>query len=99
MTTNGRTREQTFPQQDQFAPELIHFSDCVRSGHEPAPSGQEGLADVRVIEALYESARSGERVRLSDFDPGRRPEPEQEIQRPAVREPALVKAGSPSGQR
>jgi predicted dehydrogenase len=98
VTTNGRTREQTFPQQDQFAPELIHFSDCVRSGQEPAPSGREGLADVRVIEALYEAARAGKRVRLSDFDPGRRPEPEQEIQRPAVKEPSLVKAGSPSGK-
>jgi len=98
VTVKGRTREQSFPQQDQFAAELLHFSDCVRSGEEPAPSGREGLADVRVIEALYRSARSGTRVRLGDFAPGRRPEPDQVIERPAVQERELVNVEPPSGK-
>ena len=97
VTAKGRTREQTFPQQDQFAPELLHFSECVLTGKEPGPSGREGLADVRIIEALYSSAGSGKRVKLADFDPGARPEPEQEIARPAVKEPELVRVKSPSG--
>jgi predicted dehydrogenase len=97
LTVKGKKRTQTFPKQDQFAPELLHFSECVQAGKEPAPSGREGLADVRIIQALYESARRGRPVALKDFDPGRRPEPEQEIHRPPVREPELVKAGSPSG--
>jgi predicted dehydrogenase len=98
VTLKGRTREQAFPPRDQFAPELLHFSDCILSGKEPGPSGREGLADVRVIEALYASARAGKRMALGDFEPGRRPEPEQEIQRPPVTEPQLVNAESPSGK-
>lgn len=96
VTVKGRTRQQKIPKHDQFAPELLHFSDCVLSGREPAPSGREGLADVRVIEALFESIRSGVRVPLRDFDPGRRPEPEQEITRPGVKMPELVKVKAPS---
>ena len=98
LTVKGRTQTRTFPKQDQFAPELLHFSDCVLEGREPGPSGREGLADVRVIRALYESARIGRPVTLREFDPGSRPEPSDEISQPPVREPELVKAGSPSGK-
>ena len=53
---------------DQFAPELLYFSDCIQKDRQPEPSGEEGLADVRVIEALYRSARrGGQPVVLSDF--------------------------------
>jgi predicted dehydrogenase len=97
VTRKGKKRQQAFPKRDQFAPELLHFSECVLTGKEPSPSGREGLADVRVIQALYESARTRRPVALRDFDPGRRPEPDQAIERPPVREPELVKAGSPSG--
>jgi glucose-fructose oxidoreductase len=98
VTVKGRKQERSFSKQDQFAPELLHFSDCVREGREPSPSGREGLADVRVIQALYESARSGRPIALGDFDPGARPEPEQEIRRAPVREPDLVKVTPPSGK-
>ena len=67
-------------------------------GKEPAPSGREGLADVRVIQALYESARARRPIRLEDFDPGSRPEPWRQIDGPAVTELELVKAWSPSGK-
>jgi glucose-fructose oxidoreductase len=98
VTVKGRTRERTFPKQDQFAPELLYFSDCVLDRREPQPSGREGLADVRIIEALYASARSGKRIRLEDFDPGKRPKPDQLIERPGVKKPALVNAEPPSGE-
>ena len=38
-------------------PSCSYFSDCVLTGREPEPSGREGLADVRIIRALYRSAR------------------------------------------
>ena len=98
VTVKGRTRRWTFPKQDQFAPELLHFSECVLDGREPGPSGREGLGDVRVIRALYESARIGKPVRMGDFDSGSRPEPADEIRQPAVRKPELVKASPPSGK-
>jgi hypothetical protein len=74
-----------------------HFSDCVRKGKEPRPSGREGLADVRVIEALRLSARTGKPVARPRFDPGARPQPAQAIRRPPIEEPELVHAGPPSG--
>jgi glucose-fructose oxidoreductase len=96
VTVADKEREQTFAKADQFAPELLHFSDCVRSGQEPRPSGREGLADIRVIEALLESARTKKAVALPKFDPGVRPEPRQAIRRPPIQEPDLVRAQPPS---
>ena len=45
-----------------FAAEMDHFSDCVLNGRDPRTPGAEGLADVRVIEAIAEAARSGKAV-------------------------------------
>jgi predicted dehydrogenase len=97
VTVDGRKRTRQFAKRDQFAPELLHFSDCVRSGRDPQPGGREGLADVRVIEALYRSAKTGRPVRLAGFAPPPRPTLRKEKRRPPVRKPKLVKAKSASG--
>jgi predicted dehydrogenase len=97
LTLDGKTRERTFPKRDQFAPELLYFSDCIMRSEDPEPSGREGLADVRVIRALYRSAATGRPVRLGPFEKRTRPELSQEIRRPPVRKPKLVKAETPSG--
>jgi glucose-fructose oxidoreductase len=99
LTRDGKSRRQTFPQRDQFAPELLYFSECIIEDKDPEPSGLEGLADVRIIRALYRSARIGEPVKLGDFEKSARPGPEQEIRRPPVKEPDLVHAASPSGKK
>ncbi|MGZ8392129.1 MAG: Gfo/Idh/MocA family protein [Gemmatimonadales bacterium] len=96
VTIDGRTRERTFPKRDQFAPELISFSECILSGAAPEASGWEGLADVRVIRALYRSADTGQPVTLAPFSREDRPSLHQEIRRPAVRKPALVNSEAPS---
>jgi glucose-fructose oxidoreductase len=98
VTINGKTRERVFPKRDQFAPELIAFSDAILNRKEPSPSGLEGMADVRIIEALYRSAESGKPVKLGDFETPRRPTMAQEIRRPPVEKPELVHAESPSGK-
>jgi len=97
LTLDGKTKEAKFSQRDQFAPQLLYFSTCVLKGEDPEPSGLEGLADIRIIRALYQSAQTGQPVRLAAFDPGRRPTPEQQMKRPAVKKPDLVNASSPSG--
>jgi predicted dehydrogenase len=97
LTVDGKTEVTTFAKRDQFAPELVHFSQCILDGKPVAPSGREGWADVRVMEALRRSARTGERVLLEPFDPGPRPELSDAIKKPAVhRPPETVRAPSPS---
>lgn len=96
LTVNGRTRERTFARHDQFAPELVAFSECVLAGAEPEPSGREGLADIRVIRALQQSAETGRPVQLGPFERDRRPTLDQAIRKPPPRAPGLVHVEAPS---
>lgn len=96
---DGEYRERTFAARDQFAPELVYFSDCILNDEEPEPSGLEGLADVRIVRALYRSAKEGRPVRLAQFEVDRRPGPELEIRRPPVKPPEVVRARGPRWER
>jgi glucose-fructose oxidoreductase len=97
ITIDERTRRKHFPKSDQVAPEILYFSDCIRKNRTPEPSGREGLADVRVIEALYRSAKTGRAVRLPRFEKRRRPSLRQEIHRPPTGKQRLVHVEAPSG--
>jgi predicted dehydrogenase len=94
-TIDGKKDEKTFEPGDQFAPELIYFSDCIIHDRAPEPSGNEGLADVRVINAIYESAEIGRAVRIEPVSKKRRPDETMQIKRPPVREPELIGAAAP----
>jgi glucose-fructose oxidoreductase len=97
VATGGAPRERVFAKRDQFAAELAYFSRCIQRGAEPEPSGWEGLADVRIIEALYLSARKGRPVKLPPFEKRARPTARQEIHRPPVnRPPKAVDSKPPS---
>ena len=96
VTVGGRTSQRTFPKRDQFAPELLYFSDCILKDREPEPSGEEGLQDVRIVQALYESARRGRPVKIRPGARTRRPTGRQRIIRPGVRKPPLIKVQSAS---
>jgi predicted dehydrogenase len=97
LTVGEKKTRRAFPKRDQVAAELVRFSECVIAGREPEPSGREGLADVRIIRALYRSAAEGRAVRLPPFEKEERPSMKQEIRRPAVpRAPRIVGAESPS---
>jgi predicted dehydrogenase len=96
LTIGDRTREKKFEKRDEVAPEILYFSDCIRKGKTPEPSGREGLADVRIIRALYRSAQSGRPVELSGFAKKRRPTLRQEIHRPPVGHQELVSVEEPS---
>ncbi|MFQ4142542.1 Gfo/Idh/MocA family oxidoreductase [Chlorogloeopsis sp. ULAP02] len=98
ITINNETQEQSFPAGDQFAAEIVYFSDCVLTGKDPEPSGEEGLADVRIIRAIIASAQTGKPVQLHQFQEQTRPTAEQVIQRPASEQPDLVNAADPSGK-
>jgi len=81
-----KTRKET-QKRDQFAAELLYFSDCIINNRQPEPSGEEGLQDVRIISALYESADAGKPVEIPPYVPAARPTLDQEIQRPPVDKP------------
>jgi predicted dehydrogenase len=97
LTIDGEMRERRFAKRDQFAPELLYFSDCILQNRAPEPGPDEGLADVRIIRALYRSAESGQPVRLAPFAKRERPSLEQEIRRPPVDKPEVIHAAAPSG--
>ncbi len=50
--------------QNQFALELDHMAECVATGRRPRTPGEEGLADQRIMEAIYRSAETGGPVAL-----------------------------------
>ncbi|HEV7716512.1 MAG TPA: Gfo/Idh/MocA family oxidoreductase [Steroidobacteraceae bacterium] len=95
LRIGDRERERHFGKSDQFAPELLHFADCIRQNREPGPSGEEGLADVRVILAIHQSIEAGRWVALDLPTRARRPSLAQEERRPGVEPPKLVNAASP----
>jgi predicted dehydrogenase len=82
LTVDGKRSTRRFAKRDQFAAELVYFSECILDDHEPEPSGTEGLADVRIIEAIKK----------------RRPNLRQEIHRPAHGKPTVIHSASPSGE-
>jgi predicted dehydrogenase len=53
-----------FPLNDQFAVEMDDFARCILEKKPSKVSGEEGLRDVRIMTAIYESARAGKPVNL-----------------------------------
>lgn len=64
--TKGKTEQVTLPvpAKNQFVGQLDHMAECVLTGREPIVAGEEGLRDMRLIEAIYRSAREGRAVKL-----------------------------------
>jgi predicted dehydrogenase len=95
LQVGEKKRKKKFAKSDQFAPELIHFAQCVRGNRKPEPSGVEGLIDVAIIEAIHRSIATGGWVPVESPRKQRRPSLAQEMRKPAVpREPPLVQAES-----
>lgn len=96
LTIKGKSKERKFPKRDQFAPELVHFSQCVLTGKDPSPSGEEGMADVKIMEAIRTSARSGRALALEPLAPPQRPSLKQEMRKQPVNKPQVIKASAPT---
>ena len=95
IVVDGQIRKRVFKKRDQFAPELIYFSDCIIRNKKPEPSGVEGLADVRIVRALLESARTNRPVSVSQTKVTKRPDMTQEISKAPVPEAQLLKVSAP----
>lgn len=47
-----------------YQAQMDHFIDCVLNDKEPSPGGEDGLWAMRVLEAAYRSAQTGEAVTI-----------------------------------
>lgn len=60
----------TFPAREQqvdypmFQRQLEHFVECIRTGRQPRYSPREGWGAMKVVDAVYESARTGKLVEI-----------------------------------
>lgn len=65
VAKGGAAEARAVPATNQFAAEIDHLSECIQLGKEPRTPGEEGLRDVRIMQAIYASAREGKSVKLT----------------------------------
>jgi len=59
-----------FPQnvhKASFEEEALHFVECIRENKEPIFSGKDGVVITEILDAIYQSAKTGKEVELSNF--------------------------------
>jgi xylose dehydrogenase (NAD/NADP) len=62
--TGEKTVEETFDDVDQYRLEVEHFAASVQAERDPLTDGEEAVANMRTIDALYEAAATGETIPL-----------------------------------
>lgn len=88
---------EAFKATDQFGGELRYFSDCILHDRAVEPDGEEGLADLLVIEAIVAALESDGPVPVEPLNRTRRIDPDaQEQTLRAVSAPEPVNASGPS---
>jgi len=63
--TRSDGQEINLPAVNQFAAEMDDFAQCIMNNKPSKVSGEEGLRDVKIMMAIYESARAGKPVKLA----------------------------------
>lgn len=102
MTVDGKQSEEEFKNTDHFGGEMKYFSQCILNNEDPEPDAEEGLADVRVLEAIEEALKTGRSVDLrpatiTPFIRSRRIDTtRQRMTLSAVSTPELVHASNPA---
>lgn len=56
-------RESHMPQ-SMYDDQMAYFIECIQAGKTPIPGGSEGLVNMKVVDAAYESARAGKVVEI-----------------------------------
>jgi predicted dehydrogenase len=65
---NDGETELTIQAPNQFAQEIDHMAACVLDNKDPYTPGEEGVQDHKLMEAIYEAARTGQPVRLEPVE-------------------------------
>lgn len=90
IAVDGAETIETFPPVDHFAGQIAYFSDCIMQGIAPEADGNEGLADMRVLLAIDQAARTGETVHLDPHAFGRGITPDMLRQLPRTEKRLLL---------
>lgn len=86
-----------FKATDHFGGQMRHFSDRILDGGDVEPDGEEGLADLLVLEAIVKAMSSGGPVPIESIARTRRIDPDAQEQRLGqVSAPSPVEASSPT---
>lgn len=48
--------------QTMYDAQMAYFVECTRTGRTPVPGGAEGLVNMRIVDAAYQSSQSGQAV-------------------------------------
>ncbi len=95
LTRGGTTEPLAYPSVDQFGGQTRYFSDCILNDRVPEPDGEEGLCDIRILEAVERALATGQTQSLPPHDRSRRPDPSQRMELPEVEPPEMVNAARP----
>jgi predicted dehydrogenase len=88
--------KESFKNTDHFGGEMKYFSECIINDEAPEPDGEEGFADVRVLEGIIAALASGGSIALAPFTRSRRIDTQrQKVTLRAVSTPELVNAANP----
>jgi predicted dehydrogenase len=95
LTIGEKKDNITYKNTDHFGGEMKYFSDCILHEIDPEPDAEEGLADVRVLEAIQRSLKTGEVQTLPPFVRSKHIDPDQVVRLGALKPPEPVHASSP----
>jgi len=97
ITIGEKTSTESFKNTDHFGGELEYFSHCILTDATPEPDGEEGLADVRVLEGILQALKSGASVKLPPFSRSKRIDPTSQSEKlRAKKPPEIVNASNPA---
>jgi predicted dehydrogenase len=96
LTVGAKEDKISYKNTDHFGGEMKYFSDCILHDIDPEPDAEEGLADVRVLEAIQRSLATGQVQALAPFARSKRIDPDQVVRLGALKPPEPVHASSPS---
>lgn len=78
VTIGEKAEEQSFKNTDHFGGEMKYFSECILNDERPEPDGEEGFADVRVLEGIIAALEGNRSVTLEPFERSRRIDTERQ---------------------
>ena len=60
----GKWFDKTYEPIDEFVLEIDAFADCIREAREPEPTGEQGLRDIIIIDAIYRAVKQRRTVAI-----------------------------------